>query len=44
MRNGACLSNENRKCMPLAIGKVSENVVGVFSIQAAKALLSVESW
>ena len=29
MRNGVCLSNENKKCMPLAIGKVGENVVEV---------------
>ena len=29
VRNGACLSNENRKCMPLATGKVGENEVEV---------------
>ena len=29
VRNGACLSNENKKCMPLAIGKVGENEVEV---------------
>ena len=29
MRNGACLSNENKKCMPLATGKVGENEVEV---------------
>ena len=29
MRNGACLSNENKNCMPLATGKVCENVVKV---------------
>ena len=29
VRNGACMSNENRKCMPLATGKVGENVVEV---------------
>ena len=29
VRNGACLSNENKKCMPLATGKVGENVVEV---------------
>ena len=29
VRNGACLSNENKNCMPLATGKVSENVVEV---------------
>ena len=28
MRNGACLSNE-KNCMPLATGKVGENVVEV---------------
>ena len=27
IRNGACLSNENKKCMSLATGKVGENVV-----------------
>ena len=29
VRNGACLSNENEKCMPLATVKVGENVVEV---------------
>ena len=29
MRNGSCLSNENKKCMPLATGKVGESVVKV---------------
>ena len=29
VRNGACLSDENKKCMPLATGKVCENVVEV---------------
>ena len=29
MRNGACLSNENKKCMPLATGKVGENLVEI---------------
>ena len=29
VRNGACLSNENKNCMPLATGKVGENVVEV---------------
>ena len=29
VRNGACLSNENKKCIPLATGKVGENVVEV---------------
>ena len=29
MRNGVCLSNENKNCMPLATGKVGENVVEV---------------
>ena len=29
LRNGACLSNENKNCMPLAIGKVGENVVEI---------------
>ena len=29
MRNGACLSNENKNCMPLATGKVGENVVEI---------------
>ena len=29
IRNSACLSNENKKCMSLAIGKVGENVVEV---------------
>ena len=29
MRNGACLSNENKNCMPLATRKVGENVVEV---------------
>ena len=29
MRSGACLSNENKKCMPLATGKVGENEVEV---------------
>ena len=29
VHNGACLSNENKNCMPLAIGKVGENVVEV---------------
>ena len=29
VRNGVCLSNENKNCMPLAIGKVGENVVEV---------------
>ena len=29
VRNGACLSNENRKCVPLATVKVGENVVEV---------------
>ena len=27
--NGACLSNENRKCVPLATGKVGKNEVEV---------------
>ena len=30
VRDGACLSNENRKCMPFATGKVGENEVEVF--------------
>ena len=29
VHNGACLSNENKNCMPLAIGKVGENKVEV---------------
>ena len=29
MRDGACLSNENKNCMPLATGKVGENKVEV---------------
>ena len=29
VRNGACLSNENKSCMPLATGKVGENEVEV---------------
>ena len=29
MRNGACLNNENKNCMPLATRKVGENVVEV---------------
>ena len=29
VHNGACLSNENNKCMPLASGKMNENVVEV---------------
>ena len=29
VRNGACLSNENKNCMPLATGKVDENEVEV---------------
>ena len=29
VRNGACLSNENKKCMPLATGKEGENEVEV---------------
>ena len=29
VRNCACLSNENKKCMPLAIGKMGENEVEV---------------
>ena len=29
VRNGACLSNENKNCMPLATGKVGENEVEV---------------
>ena len=29
VRNGACLSNENKNCMPLATGKVGESVVEV---------------
>ena len=29
MRNGACLSNENKNCLPLATGKVGENEVEV---------------
>ena len=29
MRNGACLSNKNKNCMPLATGKVGENEVEV---------------
>ena len=29
VRNCACLSNENKKFIPLAIGKVGENVVEV---------------
>ena len=29
MGNDACLSNENKKCMPLATGKVGENVIEV---------------
>ena len=29
MRNGACLSNENKNCMPLATGKMGENEVEV---------------
>ena len=29
MRNGACLGNENKKCLPLATEKVGENVVEV---------------
>ena len=30
VRNDACLSNENRKCMPLATRKLGENVAEVF--------------
>ena len=29
VRNGACMSNENKNCMPLATGKVGENEVEV---------------
>ena len=29
VHNGACLSKENRKCMPVATGKVGENVIEV---------------
>ena len=29
VRNGACLSNENKNCIPLATGKLGENVVEV---------------
>ena len=29
MHNGACMSNENKKCVPLATGKVGENVVEI---------------
>ena len=29
MRNGACLSNKTKNCMPLATGKVGENEVEV---------------
>ena len=29
VRNGACMSNENRKCMPLATRKVGENEVEI---------------
>ena len=29
VRNGACLSNENKNCMPLATGKMGENEVEV---------------
>ena len=29
VRNGACLSNENKNCMPLATGKVGANEVEV---------------
>ena len=29
MHNGACVSNENKKCLPLAIKKAGENVVEV---------------
>ena len=44
VHNSACLSNENKKCMPLATGKVAENVVEVLRDQAAMVLLSGESW
>ena len=29
VRNGVCLSNENKNCMPLATEKVSENEIEV---------------
>ena len=29
MRNGACLSNENKNCMPLATGKMGENEIEI---------------
>ena len=33
VRNGACMGNETRKCMPLVTRKVGENVVKVYSDQ-----------
>ena len=44
VRNGACFSNENKNCMPLATRKWVRMKLRSFVIQAAMALLSGESW
>ena len=44
VHNGASLSNENKNCMPLATGKVGENVVEVLRDTGCMVLLSGKSW
>ena len=39
VRNGACLSNENKNCMPLATGKVGENEVEVLRDTGCNGLI-----
>ena len=39
MRNGACLSNENEKCLPCATGKVGENVVEILCDTGCKGII-----
>ena len=45
MRNGTCLSNENRNCMLLTTGKVGNNVVEVLRDTGCNGVVvRRESW
>ena len=40
VRNGAYLSNKNKKCMPLAMGKVAENVVEILRVTGCNGVIA----
>ena len=44
VRDGACLSNENRKCMPFATKKVGENEVEVLRDTGCNGVIARREW